>query len=257
MAETKTLIEVPDFVTVRELADIMETSPIDVIKQLMNNGIMANINQQIDFDTVTIIGEEMGYEIVLPTIEEPETIEEEKEMTFLGNILTNDDINAIAAYINDTTPPTDGGDTTPPPDGGTTEPNGETLYNTYCASCHGAKGSYEFRREVAGEDAGDISSAINEVSSMASLANALTQADIEAIAAYINDQAPNTGGGHTDGDHHSRGGSDDSSDDDEKPSDMSKSNPFANEKLGTGSMHWLVLGLAAVIFYRRRRISKV
>jgi PKD repeat protein len=186
-----------------------------------------------------------------------EAFEDEKEMSFLGNILTSDDINAIAAYINGTTPPTDDGKTTPPPDGGTTDPNGESLYNTYCGSCHGAKGTYEFRREVAGEDAGDISSAINEVSSMASLANVLTQADIDAIAAYINDQAPPTGDGHADGDHHSRGGSDDSSDDNEKPSDMSRSNPFADEKLGTGALHWLVLSLAAVMFYRRRRISKL
>ena len=186
-----------------------------------------------------------------------EAIEEESGMGFLSNVLTNDDINAIAAYINGTTPPTDGGEPTPPPDGGTTDPNGETLYSTYCASCHGTKGSYEFRREVAGEDANDISNAINQVSSMASLANVLTQADIDAIAAYINNQAPPTGDGHADGDHHSRGGSDDSSDDDEKPSDMSKSNPFADEELGTGALHWLVLSLAAVMLYRRRRISKV
>ena len=62
MAETKTLIEIPDFITVRELADNMEASPIEVIKQLMNNGIMANINQQIDFDTAAIVAAEMGYE---------------------------------------------------------------------------------------------------------------------------------------------------------------------------------------------------
>lgn len=58
------MIEVPDFVTVRELAGIMQLSPIDVIKELMRNGIMANINQQIDFDTAAIVAEEMGYEVV-------------------------------------------------------------------------------------------------------------------------------------------------------------------------------------------------
>lgn len=72
MAETKTLIELPDFVTVRELADYMEASPIEVIKQLMNNGIMANINQQIDFDTAAIVAEEMGYEAVPIKVEEKE-----------------------------------------------------------------------------------------------------------------------------------------------------------------------------------------
>ncbi len=69
MAQTKTLIEVPDFVTVRELAGIMGVSPIDVIKELMSNGIMANINQQIDFDTASIVAEEMGFEVVAPEAE--------------------------------------------------------------------------------------------------------------------------------------------------------------------------------------------
>lgn len=57
-------IEIPDFITVRELAERMEASPINVIKELMSNGIMANINQQIDFDTATIVAEEMGFETV-------------------------------------------------------------------------------------------------------------------------------------------------------------------------------------------------
>ena len=76
MAETKTLIEIPDFITVRELAGSMDTSPIDVIKQLMNNGIMANINQQIDFDTAAIVAEEMGFEAVPVRIEAEEDAEE-------------------------------------------------------------------------------------------------------------------------------------------------------------------------------------
>lgn len=64
MAQTKTLIELPDFVTVRELATMMNVSPINVIKELMGNGIMANINQQIDFETAAIVAEEMGFEAV-------------------------------------------------------------------------------------------------------------------------------------------------------------------------------------------------
>jgi translation initiation factor IF-2 len=61
MAE-KNQVEIPSFLTVRELAELLEASPIDVIKELMSNGIIANINQQIDFDTAAIVAEEMGYE---------------------------------------------------------------------------------------------------------------------------------------------------------------------------------------------------
>lgn len=76
MTETKTkenkVIEIPDFITVRELATLMDVSPINVIKELMSSGIMANINQQIDFDTAAIVAEEFGFEATPPYVEEEE-----------------------------------------------------------------------------------------------------------------------------------------------------------------------------------------
>jgi translation initiation factor IF-2 len=84
-------IEVPPVITVRDLADLMALSPIEVIKELMNNGIMANINQQIDFDTVAIIGEEMGYEIVAPHLIETEPAEEKYELPLHRRLIANED----------------------------------------------------------------------------------------------------------------------------------------------------------------------
>ncbi len=66
-------VTVPELVTVRELADLIDVSPIAVIKQLMANGVIANINQQIDYDTAAIVAEEMGREV------EPQASEEESE----------------------------------------------------------------------------------------------------------------------------------------------------------------------------------
>lgn len=88
---TSRTIEVPQTITVRDLADKMSISPIEVIKVLMGNGIMANINQQIDFDTVTIIGEDMGFEIVPPQIEEPEEQEEEHELPIHRRLIAQED----------------------------------------------------------------------------------------------------------------------------------------------------------------------
>jgi len=56
------IVELPAALTVRQLASLLGISPIDVIKELMNNGIMANINQQIDYETAAIVAEEMGFE---------------------------------------------------------------------------------------------------------------------------------------------------------------------------------------------------
>jgi translation initiation factor IF-2 len=68
------IVDLPAALTVRELAGLLGISPIDVIKELMNNGIMANINQQIDYETAAIVAEEMGFETKeeAPPIEEAE-----------------------------------------------------------------------------------------------------------------------------------------------------------------------------------------
>lgn len=55
-------IELPGSITVRDLAQRMEASPIQIIKILMSNGVMANINQLIDFDTASVVASEMGFE---------------------------------------------------------------------------------------------------------------------------------------------------------------------------------------------------
>ncbi len=63
-------IELPVSVTVRDLAQKTQASPIQVIKILMSNGVMANINQQIDFDTAAIVASELGFDANLETPEE-------------------------------------------------------------------------------------------------------------------------------------------------------------------------------------------
>jgi translation initiation factor IF-2 len=76
MSETEIkTIELPNSITVRELAQRIETSPIQVIKILMSNGVMANINQQVDFDTAAIVASELGFETNLETVE---TLEEKE-----------------------------------------------------------------------------------------------------------------------------------------------------------------------------------
>ena len=54
-------VELPPFITVRQLADVLKVEPTKIIKQLMRNGIMANINQSIDFNTASITAAEFGY----------------------------------------------------------------------------------------------------------------------------------------------------------------------------------------------------
>jgi translation initiation factor IF-2 len=49
------VIDLPDSMGIRQLADLMHTDSIQVIKQLMRHGIMANINQVINYETAAAI----------------------------------------------------------------------------------------------------------------------------------------------------------------------------------------------------------
>jgi translation initiation factor IF-2 len=76
MPQQKQVLEIPDFLSVRELADLMEASPIEVMKELISNGIMASINQQIDYDTAAIVLDGLGYEARPQHAPEPQAVED-------------------------------------------------------------------------------------------------------------------------------------------------------------------------------------
>jgi len=59
------LIEIPHSVAVRQLADLLQVSAIDIIKQLMRNGIFANINQVIDYEAAAAAAAAFGYKAQL------------------------------------------------------------------------------------------------------------------------------------------------------------------------------------------------
>ena len=66
-------VKIPDEITVGELASRMKKAAAEVIKFLMRNGVMAGINQNIDFETAEYVATEMGCKVekeVVVTIEE-------------------------------------------------------------------------------------------------------------------------------------------------------------------------------------------
>lgn len=59
------LIEIPPALSVRQLAELLSVSAIDIIKRLMRNGIMANINQVVNHETAAAIATDIGHEVRL------------------------------------------------------------------------------------------------------------------------------------------------------------------------------------------------
>ena len=70
MSSNGNKIEIPGSIVVRDLAQIIDKSPIDLIKKLMSNGVMATINQSVDFDTAAIVVAEYGFEAIPEVIED-------------------------------------------------------------------------------------------------------------------------------------------------------------------------------------------
>jgi translation initiation factor IF-2 len=56
------VIELPESISLRDLATKINISPINIIRELMQNGVMATINQQLDFDTAAIVVGAFGWE---------------------------------------------------------------------------------------------------------------------------------------------------------------------------------------------------
>ncbi|MFH1236603.1 MAG: translation initiation factor IF-2 [Parcubacteria group bacterium] len=87
----KRMLVLPQKIAVRDFADQLGMPVTDVIKQLMNNGILASLNEHIDFETASIIAEDLGYNATLN--ETASTLEE----TTVESILENEKQGSLSA----------------------------------------------------------------------------------------------------------------------------------------------------------------
>ncbi len=73
MSENKqkeNILELPKTISVRQLAEMVDASAVDIIKTLMKQGIMANINQVIEYDAAAKVAEAYGYTVTQQSIAE-------------------------------------------------------------------------------------------------------------------------------------------------------------------------------------------
>jgi translation initiation factor IF-2 len=76
MPEDKKVINLPEVVPVKMLAEELGVSPIEIIKKLMQSGVLATLNESVDFDTASIIADEYGFEV--QEVKKQQPIREEK-----------------------------------------------------------------------------------------------------------------------------------------------------------------------------------
>lgn len=70
-------LHVTEFVTVNELAGLMDVSPTDVISACMALGVMVTMNQRLEADTIQLVADDFGYEVEFANVEEELELEEE------------------------------------------------------------------------------------------------------------------------------------------------------------------------------------
>lgn len=56
-------VSLPSFIKVRDFAELLKLPVTDVIKTLIQNGVMATINEEVDFETASIIAQDLGFEV--------------------------------------------------------------------------------------------------------------------------------------------------------------------------------------------------
>lgn len=75
----KSILKLTEFVTVAELASMMNISVTEVISACMSLGLFVSINQRLDAETINIVADEFGYSVEFVSVEIQEAIEEEEE----------------------------------------------------------------------------------------------------------------------------------------------------------------------------------
>ena len=71
----RSVLKVTEFVTVSELATMMNVSPMEVISACMNLGLMVSINQRLDAEALVVVAEEFGFSVEFVSVEIQEAIE--------------------------------------------------------------------------------------------------------------------------------------------------------------------------------------
>ena len=75
-------LRVTEFLSVNDLANLMQVNVSDVIKKCMDLGIMVSINQRLDKDTITLVADEFGFEISFYSeVTEEEVLEDKEDPT--------------------------------------------------------------------------------------------------------------------------------------------------------------------------------
>ena len=79
------LLDLPQQLTAGDLSGIMDVAPSEVIKELMRHGVMANINELVEFETAVVVAHEFGFKVLKPKLASQKSLKSEFDTSSLND----------------------------------------------------------------------------------------------------------------------------------------------------------------------------